>query len=393
MGKRDIASAFMRVAVRPDSGRAFAHSFLGSDVGVRKKFSVGFLSTPHGFLDSPSYFSFDTTSIQSNHQFTKPQEGDWRGGANYSAFLYIGDGIFIERELASRPDDCVFLWAEIARNAIGKVCIDEEISPSEVHWAAEAPILSFALNTSTMEIRAPPAKVQEPADFILPDASDGCFKPLGVKSLQAIRGLMTHCLIDCLFRVVCLHPIGALFARANERGLAAHRANPELLKDFWAMFALIRKFSEDLELRPTVFKGDMRRILDVRKRFPSPQCRGDILRLTGDAALSTVSCINWDDRQFTKCDPETLLRGFSGPNASPPIVADIELISSVSGVVIWEEEDASTNKPNVAFVAAENKNAFAWLRRGKARVGRSRRVSTAFCLGACAVALKLSHFT
>ena len=69
--------------------------------------------------------------------------------------------------------------------------------------------------------------------------------------------------------------------------------------------------------------------------------------------------------------------GFSGPHTSPPIVADIELISSVAGVVIRVESNP-TGAPKIAIVAADDKNVFPWLRRGEERFGRARRALTAF---------------
>ena len=43
---------------------------------------------------------------------------------------------------------------------------------------------------------------------------------------------------------------------------------------------------------------------------------------------------NWSDKTFSKCNTEEVAREFNGHNTAPPIIADVELISSVDGVVL-----------------------------------------------------------
>ena len=50
--------------------------------------------------------------------------------------------------------------------------------------------------------------------------------------------------------------------------------------------------------------------------------------------MNTVSCVNWGDSEFTKTSVEEVTSSFNGPNTCQPIIADIELISSIAGVVV-----------------------------------------------------------
>ena len=76
------------------------------------------------------------------------------------------------------------------------------------------------------------------------------------------------------------------------------------------------------------------RVLEFHKRFEDPTTCAQVIWLTGDATRETVSCVNWKSRSFSKGTADELLHEFSGPNTSPPIIADVGLISSVSGVLI-----------------------------------------------------------
>ena len=56
--------------------------------------------------------------------------------------------------------------------------------------------------------------------------------------------------------------------------------------------------------------------------------------VTGDATLSTVGCANWNREEYLKWSTGDVLREFNGPSTAPPIIADVEFISSIAGVVV-----------------------------------------------------------
>ena len=380
IAKRDISSAFRMVAVHPDCSRIFAHAFLKGDLGSQYDCTVGFRSLPFGFLASPAYFDLVTTTLQLIHQGHSAKEESWCGSEPYKAFLYIDDGIFVDAELGSRSQDCIHLWETIAGKILGEDCINREKALAEGEWNEEALLLGFILNTDTLEISAPPVKVRGAADFTLSEEFSE-YRPLAVKSLQTLRGLMTHWLCSCLFWKTCLQPVDALLSHASEDSLFIRCGDPELYKAFWSMFQLLRNLAQGDILWKNLFRGDMGRLSEVHKRFACPQECKDVLWLTGDATMNVVSSINWNDREFAKLSVEELMASFNGPNSRPPIIADIELISSITGVVIWAGiEESSGEKQRVAIVDTDNLNVFSWLRKGKARVGRARRMLTALLL-------------
>lgn len=53
------------------------------------------------------------------------------------------------------------------------------------------------------------------------------------------------------------------------------------------------------------------------------------------------------------------MQSFNGPNTCPPIIADIELVSSITGVVIWAGVGGSVGElPMVVIIGPGNQNVF-----------------------------------
>ena len=236
-------------------------------------------------------------------------------------------------------------------------------------------------NTETCEIRVPDVKIQGKSEFIIAGEFGEGGKPLTIKSMRVLMGIATHWLNASLFWRVCLQPSDARLVHGDECGLMAKCADPELVNDFWSTMQLSRQVADDKEIRPDWFKGDLRRLVEVCKRFPDPSTCENVVCITGDATLESVGCISWNRKSFANVIAEKILREFNGPWAAPPIIADVEMISSLAGVVIWGAlyGNDSTSR-QIIVVGADIRNVFSWLRKGKALIGRSRRIVVAYLL-------------
>ena len=126
----------------------------------------------------------------------------------------------------------------------------------------------------------------------------------GIKAMPTLRGLMTRWLNASLSRRTCLRPIDALLGHPDEVATHVKCDDPELTKAFWNMIRLLRHAEQDSKLWHTLFKGDLRRVLEVRKRFADPTSCSDVLWLTGDATLETVACVNRNDKVSLKEVPK-----------------------------------------------------------------------------------------
>ena len=118
--KMAIGNAFEGIPKRLDRSIVFAQSFRAFGPDIRLSRIVGFLSLPFGFLASPAYFLLPTAPMRDIPQSSKPEDTTRNDCEGVSAFLYIGDTIFVESSIGNRSDDCVNLWAPIARNVRGE---------------------------------------------------------------------------------------------------------------------------------------------------------------------------------------------------------------------------------------------------------------------------------
>ena len=377
LAKRDLSNAFKRVLVHPDCGKIFMHQFMGEDFGISLNFSLGFLALPFGFLASPAYFQLVTSTIQSIHQSQSPTQSEWNDEERFQCFLYVDDAIFVESELGNRPTECLVSWEDIAKNVLGQDCINQEKVLVEGQWATTLSVLGFEVDTEEMTIAVPSIKIDGAATFVLSEEFESPFRQLRIKALQTLRGLMTHWLNAAIFWRTCVQPVDGLLSFADEKSEFVACPDPELLSAFWSMMTLLKTFAKDTATWHSLFKGKIERVLDLHLRFTSPvECKNTVW-ITGDATPNCIGIVNWQEKQFLRCSVTELMRGFSGDRQDDPIIAEIELITSVCGVVLWANV---TGEQRILVVGTDNANVFSWLRRGKARIGRARRILTAFLL-------------
>ena len=129
--------------------------------------------------------------------------------------------------------------------------------------------------------------------------------------------------------------IEALPSHSSEDSEITQRDDPVLFKAYWPMFQMMRNMAEDSATWTKLFKGDLRRLLEAHKRVASPQtCRNAHL-LTGDATVGNVGCANWHGGEFLKIDAKGVTQSSKGPNTCHPIISDIVLVASITGVAIW----------------------------------------------------------
>ena len=70
---------------------------------------------------------------------------------------------------------------------------------------------------------------------------------------------------------ICFQQVGALMDHPDETGVYVQCADPGLLKSFWSMFGLLAPLAPDGFHRAALFRGDIRRLIEVRERFPDPK--------------------------------------------------------------------------------------------------------------------------
>ena len=74
MTKRDIASAFRRILMRPDLIQISTTDIPGKRIGGTSDVSMGHLAMPFGWVASPAYFKLHTDAITDVHNHCIPPQ-------------------------------------------------------------------------------------------------------------------------------------------------------------------------------------------------------------------------------------------------------------------------------------------------------------------------------
>ena len=194
------------------------------------------------------------------------------------------------------------------------------------------------------------------------------------KTLRELRGLFTH-YSNCNHKwKIFARPIDALLAYDGDCSMWIQCEDSEYRIGFWNMIVFLRDISTDESAWELLFKGTLLDLLPARVRFTGPTMRENILWFSGDAALTRVSCINWNAKQFLRLPVSELLGPFLPKHQQGLIIADVELLSMILSVVTW----GSAGKNEVLLVASDNTNAISWMAKKRAKKGIAQRLMGAF---------------
>lgn len=87
MTKRDIASAFKRILLRPDIIHISTTDILGEKLGLEHDLFMGHLDLPFGWVAIPSYFKIHTDAIAAIHNHFKHGKGAMSGNERFNSFI------------------------------------------------------------------------------------------------------------------------------------------------------------------------------------------------------------------------------------------------------------------------------------------------------------------
>ena len=167
MTKRDIASAFRGILLRPDSIRTCAADIPGEMCGGEADLFMGNLAMPVGWVDSPAYFKIHTDAIKSLRNHFRPGQSLMSGSERFDSFIYVDDCVLIECPLGIRFSACATCWEWRCKQILGEDSISVEKRDVEGRWSQQHTMLGFEINADNMAIRLPEEKVGKARSLIL----------------------------------------------------------------------------------------------------------------------------------------------------------------------------------------------------------------------------------
>ena len=144
---------------------------------------------PFGWVASPGFFRLVTEVIQEIHRSFGPANTSWNSPDAFIAFLYVGDAMFIEPRIGSRPADIISTWEWACLGVLADRSMHEEKAKTEGILSTKQTLLGFDIDTEMGIIEAPPVKVMGAQTMILSDVyKPGCGK-MKLRDVQVLRGL------------------------------------------------------------------------------------------------------------------------------------------------------------------------------------------------------------
>ena len=199
MAKRDIARAFKLIPVHPQLMDVLRHAFSESEAKTSTDILGGYLPLPFGWVASPGFFRLITEVIHEIHRSYGPAQTTWNSPDASLAFLYVGDAMFIEPRIGSRPEDSISTWEWACRGVLAENSIREEKAKTEGVLSTKQTLLGFDIDTEPNTIEVPPVKVMGARIMILSDVYKPGYGKMKLMDVQVLRGLRRHWLSASLY--------------------------------------------------------------------------------------------------------------------------------------------------------------------------------------------------
>ena len=377
MAKRDIARAFKLIPVPPQLMAVLYHPFSAQESKTTSDLIGGYLSLPFGWVASPGFFHLVTEIIQEIHRSFGPSNSSWNSPDAYQAFLYVGDAMFIEPRIGSRPEDSISTWEWACKGVLADRIIHEEKAKTEGYLSTKHTLLGFDIDTETGIIEVPPVKVMGARIMILSDVYRPGSSKVKVRDIQVLRGLCQHWLSASLYWKLTLQGLDTILRFADEADDYISCPEPDVWVAYWNVLEVLRVTADD-ELRwNRLFRGRICQVVEVSKRFSGPRQVEQSEWITSDATLQQTASVNWHMREFLTATVDDVMKVFSGYRSNQTIIAEAELGIEILGCVLWGQIEGDRL---VQFLGGDNANSYFWIQNGKARKGVVREMIAGFQL-------------
>ena len=120
----------------------------------------------------------------------------------------------------------------------------------------------------------------------------------------------------------------------------------------------------DTQLCESLFRGRLGDLITLPKRIGGVENTRQVVWATGDATLTHIAAINWEEKEFVWGSDEEFLR-LIAPVHRPILIADTEQLAASCIVVVWGHKD------QLLLMGTDNQNVSAWPKKGYSEKGAS----------------------
>ena len=247
---------------------------------------------------------------------------------------------------------CTTSWERIAKGLLGPSAINQDKLDEEGEWKQHV-ILGFIIDTSTMSITLPEAKIAS-AHVLMESIlawEDSHIMP--IKSAQQLRGCMEHfCTANPIWKILSA-PVDELLTFGDENNEWVSCPVIEIWQSFRCSMDVIEtcmKVDTDWE---TLFHWSLLRLLPLAQRL-SLKMEGQLfIWITVDATLDFISGISWRGREFFRISIVDLVRECGFPIGTVFKIGECEMLAAAFATFLWGVKQGI---PRNIILCTDNRN-------------------------------------
>ena len=142
--KRDVASAFRVLKLHPAMALVMVTEFPASHVHLENDVVCFYLAMPFGWNGAPAHFArFGGAITRAHSRCGLSRKCNTLMKHAYRSVLYVGDGIFVELDIAERMAGTNTCWEFLTRGVLGNSAINLEKLDEEGTWESKQILLGF----------------------------------------------------------------------------------------------------------------------------------------------------------------------------------------------------------------------------------------------------------
>ena len=263
------------------------------------------------------------------------------------------------------------MWEYIAIGLLGSTAINLGKLEEEGIWKQQHVILGFLVDTSTMGITLPEAKIVSAQVLMEKILAWKGSQVMLIKSMQQLRGCMEHfSTTNPIWRVLAA-PVDHLLTFGDENNQWVSCPQAETWHAFWHTMSVIETCMSNETEWKDLFKGSLLRLLPLHYHLALKMEVRPFIWVTVDATLQWISGISWHDREFFRMSLDDCIRLCGLPIDTVFKIGECEMLAASFAVFLWGGEGGISRN---IILCADNRNVFHWLRKGRAAHGKANRI-------------------
>ena len=349
IGKRDVASAFKLVNLRPEDCGQFATELPGMHVGAPERhLHLLFLCLTFGATASPGHYHAFSMGIHQYHNSRGPPDPEWNGSYRYWSTTLVDDGILIEVDHGNRvalSGDTYDLGTQLLLGPFSqnwtKWLEEGAMGPTSIVWGMLTDVTEIHRGVEYGFFAMPDTKLAALQRFFEQACFDWGNRRLKVHDVQCALG---NCIYVCtvnstmlteipvLARCLCTETVDQVWVRFGGDEQEVQRCWDET----WACLECIRLLVRTPSLNRIAFTSPLLRALTPEQILSLPGTRQTWVG--GDANMNGCGVIDWTNNKYDYFATQEfipLLHELCNDQDTDVIIFNLELLSYVVGACKW----------------------------------------------------------